>query len=102
MFAQIASEEKNLFLQSIKEEQRNNQRFMLVMSVRKERVLSVWNSSQNCDYMLFDMAKTNDDTFVCLYDSQIEGKNNLKEALEFISNQEIRIVGNTKWIPTFA
>ncbi len=101
IFNEYTKKETNLYLQSIKEEQKKNQRFMLVESVTKGKVLSVWNNSQNCDFMLYDMSKDND-IYACLYDSLVEDKDSLKDALDYIVENNMPLVGNTKWIPTFA
>lgn len=94
--------ETNLWLNAVREQQKNNQRFMLIMSVKNEKVLSVWNNSQNCDYMLYDMSKNQDDIYACLYDSKSENKKALKEALDFIDESGMKLVGNTSWIPSFS
>lgn len=100
-YTEKETKETNLYLQNIKEEQKKNQRFMLIEAVDKQKVLSVWNSSQNCEFMLYDMSKDNN-IYSCLYDSLVENKESLKEALDYIAEYGMALVGNTKWIPAFA
>ena len=93
--------EKDLYLLSIKEEMKNNLRFMLIMSLKTEKVLGVKATSQHCDWMQYDMAKSTEDVYACLYDSESDDSDELEFALEYIAEAGMRLVGNLSWIPSF-
>lgn len=94
-------DEKDLYLLSIKEEMKNNLRFMLIMSFKTEKVLCVKARSQDCDWMQHDMAKSTEDVYACLYDSESDDSDELESALEYIAEAGMRLVGNLSWIPSF-
>lgn len=96
--------ENNIFLNAIKEEQKKNLRFMLIESCENGKVLAVKNCSENCDYMLHDLAEKADEknVFICLYDSKNEDAGVLKSACDFIKKAGLQLIGNTSWIPSFA
>ncbi len=94
-------DERDLFLESIKEEMENNLRFMLIASFKTEKVLSVKARSQYCDWMQHDMAKSTEDVYASLYDSKFDGADELKSVLEYVSERGMKLVGNLSWIPSF-
>ena len=93
------SGERNLFLEGILEEQKNNQRGILVWAIDQNKVLSLCNTSLNIDIVLYDIEQEVGTNYVLLFDSNCNNQEELVNAIDFAKEFNLKFCGSTSWMP---